>query len=269
MAFQVTILKDSINPWCNRLTTFELTYPRCIHSEFMTHRVFSRNSSSSRAIPVQKMIDDVLRDPFIPLSWGSNKKGMQAGDQLPYDVRCECIEEWLKARDQAVETASLLSAKGLHKQVVNRLLEPWMWITVICTSSKYENFFKLRCHEAAEPHIQQLAYMMRDAYENSKPEFLREGEWHLPFIDGKIHVPYDDFVKKSVARCARGSYLQQHGSYAMADDIALHDRLSESGHWSPFEHQAQVSGMHNWVLSNFTYGWNQYRKYFAGEAGGR
>lgn len=268
--FQASVLCDSIAADAekgSRLTTFELTYPRFIHAELMTHRVFSRNSSSSRAIPVKKMIQDVVENPVIPIHWGQNEKGMQASGELrPSDI-VVCRRAWLEARDNAVKSAERMIAQGLHKQIANRLLEPWMWITVIVSSTTYENFFKLRCHEAAEPHMQKLAYMMRDSYNTSEPVVLGAGEWHLPFVteaDRTALTPVETLIKKSVARCARGSYLQQHGKFDYDNDCVLHDRMVSMGHWSPFEHQAMVGYS---VGGNFGNGWRQYRKTFPGENG--
>lgn len=268
-----TVIADSINTFGSRLTTFELTYPRFIHAEFMTHRMFSRNSSSSRAIPVKKMITDVIEHPVVPLHWGKNQAGMQAREELDAKASDACFDLWLAARDQAVKTAQSLMALGLHKQIANRLLEPWMHITVICTSSTFENFFKLRCHPDAEPHIQALAYTMRAALEKSKPVHLTGDtpatSWHLPFVsleDRRLATDISDVVKKSVARCARGSYLQQSGDYTLLEDIELHDRLAASGHWSPFEHQASAC-KHGTMSGNLGMGWTQYRKLFQNESG--
>jgi thymidylate synthase ThyX len=268
MGFKVTLRADSMNSLGQRLTTFELTYPRCIHSEFMTHRVISRNSASSRAIPIHKMLEAVEKDPFIPRHWGRNQSGMQAEDVLSPDVGRLCEALWLEQRDRAVIQVKKLDELKLHKQIANRLLEPWMWITVIATASNWSNFFHLRCHQDAEPHIQHLAYMMRDVYKASVPKRLLEHEFHLPLtgFDQDEDLDIRDKVKVSVGRCARVSYLTHDGKRDVDADIALHDRLKESGHWSPFEHVAQaktmVSGGKN---GNFDTGWLQYRKTFDGE----
>lgn len=265
--FQAKILADSIAATTSvRLTTFEVTYPRCIHAELMTHRVFSRNSSSSRAIPVAKMISDVVDHPFVPIHWGKNQKGMSAEEELTDEQKSNAELYWRQARDNAVWYAERLMALGLHKQIANRLLEPWMWITVIVSSTTYRNFFKLRCHEAAEPHMQKIAYMMRDAYHNSQPTERAVGEWHLPFISDteRLSQSIDTLIKKSVARCCRGSYLQQHGDFTYDQDVDLHDRSVSLGHWSPFEHPAMV-GFN--IGGNFGPGWRQYRKTFEKESG--
>jgi thymidylate synthase ThyX len=282
MGYSVKILLDSINSSGDRLTTFELTYPRFIHSEFMTHRMFSRNSASSRAIPIEKMIERVESDPVIPVYWGKNQKGMQAIEELEGDFRDASISRWLRARDQAIIDARALIHYGVHKQIVNRLLEPWMWITVICSATMYENFFKLRCHPDAQPEIQKLAYMMRDEYRTSTPNPMYDGECHLPllpdlkelivgFLGTNEAIPATSgrfpscYLRKiSVGRCARVSYLTHHGTRDPQADIELHDRLLSSGHWSPFEHVAYAAPGE--ISGNF-HGWVQYRKQFEGESG--
>ena len=144
---EAKIIADSINDSGTRLTTYLLTYPRFIHSELMTHRVFSRNSASSRAIPFDKMIKMVQEDPFIPIAWQKDHKGMQGSEYIdPHnDPTCAPISDWLSARDCAVESAKEMHADGITKQLCNRLLEPFMWHTVIVTATEWNNFFDLRC----------------------------------------------------------------------------------------------------------------------------
>lgn len=276
--YSARILLDSISPANHRLTTFELTYPRFVHSELLTHRVFSRNSSSSRAIPIEKMIDRVLADPVTPVYWGSNKPGMQAGDELPSTERSCALNEWLLARDSAVQHARRLSALGVHKQIVNRLIEPWMFITVILSGTTFGNFFSLRCHPDAQPEIKKIADMARDLYFDNNPTPLAYGQWHMPLTDDRddlLDADYtmDEVKQVSVGRCARVSYLTHDGVRDPTKDIELCKRLSESGHWSPFEHVARpmdsrLGEYHesddSSVSGNFT-GWVQYRKQFATE----
>ena len=189
-----TVVADSIGDHSPRLTTMLLRYPRCIHAEFMTHRVFSRNAASSRAIPVKKLIQDVTDDPFVPLFWGANKPGMQAGEECNAPViwenpqfsleteRMSREQAWLEARDDAVQYARMFADAGYHKQIVNRLLEPFSHITVVVTATQWSNFFALRLHADAEPHIRRLADRMWEAMAGSTPEVLMPGEWHLPFV---------------------------------------------------------------------------------------
>ena len=270
------------------LITLELRYPRFIHAEFMTHRVFSRNASSSRAIPIERMIQDVLDDPAIPVAWGSNKPGMQAGHDLetPVDLwvhpefsgsdRLEGMwemsahEAWLVARDRAVDAARAFAQAGYHKQIVNRLLEPFGHISVVVTATEWDNFFDLRCHPDADPTMRALAEAMRDAIAATKPTDIFGGEWHLPYIpiDFVTHPStirdrdyWNRLAMISAARCARVSYLNHDGSNPNIEkDLALAKRLLESKHMSPFEHQARVTGDDGTALwGNFT-GWDQHRK---------
>ena len=174
------IIADSISKKGKRITTFVLTFPRMVLAEFNTHRALSRNSASSRAIPFKKMVELVENDPFIPIKWMKDHKGMQGTDYLD-DLLLGDI--WLEARDEAVKKAKALSERDVTKQLCNRLLEPYMWHTVICTGTDWENFFALRAHPDAEIHIQELAHKMLDVYNQSKSKLLKAGEWHIPFGD--------------------------------------------------------------------------------------
>jgi hypothetical protein len=235
--------------------TFELRYPRAIHAEFMTHRVFGRNASSSRAIPVKRLIEDVMTDPFIPLHWGKNQKGMQAYEQndAPVSVNPgwvmtnECA--WLHARDQAVKVAEAFDAAGYHKQVINRLLEPWAHINVVATASQLANFFHLRDHPAAEPHIRILAGEMKHSFVEAKVQEIWPGDWHLPYVTGTEWAlfpsdSYDDavqsLVKLSVARSASVSYKTVDGKTMTWEQATrIYDQLLVDVpiHASPAEHQ--------------------------------
>lgn len=258
MTYAAKILADSVSPDGVRLTTFEVTMPRIVLAEFNTHRMFSRNSASSRAIPVQKMIGRVRENPYVPSTWGKNQKGMQAGKEHEDP---ELIEEvWLRARDSAVRHANDLLTLGIHKQLTNRLLEPFMWHTVIVTATEWDNFWHLRDNEHAHPDIQIPAEMMRELYESGEPEQIGYGEWHAPllFPEDKEQMadlimqeektldrqlPIDTVVERmlkvSVARCARVSYLTHDGKRDLEADLVLYDRLAGSGHMSPLEHAAR------------------------------
>lgn len=278
MPYSAKILKDSLAPSGKRLTTFELTYPRFVHAELMTHRLFSRNAASSRAIPIEKMIAQVMDDPALPKWWGKNQSGMQAREELTGGALEAAQREWFRARNSAVEHVKLLSNLGLHKQLTNRLLEPWMFITVLVSSTNYENWFHLRDHTDAQPEIAFIARAMHQLYDTAQPDVLVEGEWHLPLIsfDDEIEVTKerdrgDQFelpiaerlCKISTGRCARVTHLTHDGKRDLGADVGLHDRLADSGHWSPFEHVAQALATPTWS-GNFC-GWKQYRKTFATE----
>lgn len=267
--FEVKVLADSVSRG-SRLTTLQMTYPRCIHSEFMTHRTHSRNAASSRAIPVRKMLRDVWRNPFVPIHWGRNQSGMQAKGELTGWQRWVCRELWLKTRLVAMAAVWLMVQCGLHKQIANRIIEPWMWITVIASSEErgWKNFFHLRCSEFAEPHIRLVAEMCRDAMDQSEAKYLKPGEWHLPLVgfEGDDELSPADRIGVSVGRCARVSYLTHNGQRDPQKDLELHDKLMNDGHWSPFEHQATPSFEgEKGHGGNFGDEWCQYRKLFPRE----
>ena len=263
------VVCDSIAAYSPRLTTLELTYPRFIHAEFMTHRVFSRNASSSRAIPVQKTIDRVKNDPVIPIYWGKNQPGMQADEELPPEAARLAEELWRGAAYNALDSAREMKEIGAHKQIINRLLEPWSTITVVVTATEWDNFFSLRCSSAAEPHMHQLADKMLDAMNASGPRFLEPGEWHLPYVVDMDTDFTEHLVKFSVARVARVSYLNHDGTTPdPKKDLELHDRLLSSGHMSPFEHQATVPTdfeRGNCLDGGNLRDWMQYRKMLPNE----
>lgn len=262
MAFKAKILKDSINVAGVRLTTMELTLARFVHSEMMTHRVFSRNAASSRAIPAAKMIKKVWAEPVVPVWFGKNQSGMQANEELT-GWRLELAKfVWMLAGKFACVMAWLMMKLGMHKQLVNRVIEPWSWITVIVTATEWENFFALRCHPDAQPEIRTIAVMARREHALSKPTLVTSG-YHLPLVDDlqdlqKEGYSEQDIVKISIGRCARVSYLTHDGKRDPKADLQLCDRLYQSGHCSPFEHAAQPSdGVE--FHANFK-GWVQYRK---------
>ena len=267
MSFRAEIILDSISPAGKRLTTMELTYPRFIHAEFMTHRMFSRNAASSRAIPTRKMIKMVEDNPATPIYWGKNKRGMAATEEIDDPESAKSI--WLDARTCAVEYAKFLYKEGVHKQIVNRLLEPWKYMTVICTATEWSNFFALRRHKDAQPEIHRLADMMFEAQEKSIPTTR---QWHLPYVmendlPKNASLNWEMWRKISVARCARVSYLTHDGKRDIEKDLTLFDRLmtgSGHGHWSPFEHVAKAIRDKRTRSGNFI-GWMQYRKLFKGE----
>lgn len=230
------MILDSISPDGVRLTTMQLRYHRFIHSEFMTHRMFSRNASSSRAIPVAKMLDQVNNDPAIPIHWGKNQPGMQAREELEGDFSFN----WEFAKNAAAYNAKELTEKGLHKQVANRLLEPFQFINVIVTATEWDNFFNLRLHPDAQPEIKELALCMKEVMNRSTPKLLNPGEWHLPYVNPfSFGGGLDKAIKCSVARCARVSYNNHDNSEPdIEKDIELADSLLAAGHMSPMEHQA-------------------------------
>lgn len=277
MSYATRILCDSVTTRgheTNRLTTFEVTIPRIVLAEFNTHRMLSRNSASSRAIPVKKRIQAILDDPFIPESFGKNQKGMQAGEQLDVEAGAQAQGIWLEARDAAARYAASLADLEVHKQLANRLLEPFLWHTIIVSATEWDNLWALRCHPAAQPEIRKPIEMMRDAYDDAIPMELRPGQWHLPLVNDEAQLRADGFSELhikmiSVGRCARVSYLTHDGHRDPHADIELCARLQASGHMSPFEHVARPltdddvahRGLNGWrpFVGNYC-GWVQYRK---------
>lgn len=237
---KATIIADSISAHTNqRITTFELEYHRYIHGELMTHRQFSRNASSSRAIPIDKMIEQVENNPAYPIHWGANQSGMQADKQIVETGRAKQV--WEIAKEDAIYHAKKLQALGLHKQVVNRVLEPFQMMKTLVTATNYDNFFNLRCHKDAQPEIKQLADLMYQALQESKPEVLRQGEWHTPYVyhtrneqdvlmyyvlgrDGEVqYLTVEEAIKISCSCSAQVSYRKNDTSIEKA--LAIYDRL--------------------------------------------
>lgn len=269
------IIEDSLAPHGVRLTTFQLRYPRPIHAELLTHRVFSRNASSNRALPVAKVISQVMDEPWVPQHWGLNQPGMQAAGEASEMIRRSAIDVWLDAAYSAAVSAEKLRGLGLHKQIVNRLLEPFQFISVIVTSTEWDNFFELRDHGAAEPHMNDLAVAMKAAMRESKPvqrpyEDGTARAWHLPYVSLGERATYlwqPHFLARiSAARCARVSYLNHDGSSPdPKKDIGLFEKLvgSRPRHASPVEHPACPLAKANLRSRNFR-GWRQYRELIEG-----
>lgn len=280
------VIADSVTPSGVRLTTVEATFNRYILAEVNTYREFTRNSASSRAIPVKRVLKQVWKDPAVPVHWGKNQAGMQANVELSGFRRWLARRLFLWARLPILAVVWLLTRVRLHKQVANRLLEPWVWHTAIISSTNWENMLKQRDHKDAQPEFQVLARCIRQALAESTPQRLGWGDWHLPYVlpedwaavasmeavdvrDGAGNVVWPEYPEIALigaARCAAVSYVRQGEKRDPLKDLALADRLSKSGHWSPFEHVAQATEGHT-KDSNYDAGWKQLRKFFAGEDG--
>jgi hypothetical protein len=249
---EVKIIKDSYNKDLkSRLTTFELVYPRFIHGELMTHRMFSRNAASSRAIPIDKVIELLKTNPAMPVHWGKNQAGMQASTEIDNIEGAKLL--WLAARDSAINHAVVMRDMGLHKQIVNRILEPFQLIKTIVTATEFNNWFWLRAHADAQPEIKELAEKMLEVYEIHKPDELFEDEWHVPYVNTQRSIytgeffyidENDKYITADEARmisascCAQVSYRKNDGSLEKA--AVVFDRLIHSVpvHASPVEHIA-------------------------------
>lgn len=234
------------------LYTLEVTIPKSLVAQVNTHRTLARNSASSRAIPTAKIIAAVENDPYIPI-FRQNKKGMQPGEPIPSPLQTTMRRRWLSVRDFAAEQARHLRDTGAAKEDVNRLLEPWMWTTILVTATDWRGFFAQRLPGAgAQDGIAQAAVAIKEAMAASEPQTLEPGEWHTPYTDGNRLA--------SVAHCARVSYTKQ-GAESTPEALAnLFDRLRTAGHWSPFEHVAQAMERPQRVR-NFR-GWEQLRAYW-------
>jgi hypothetical protein len=272
MGYEAKILVDSVTEDGCRLTTFQVTFPRIVLAEFNTHRMLSRNSASSRAIPVEKRIAAVEADPFVPDVFGLNRPGMQATEAVGDAASLMARDTWVHAMRDAVERARTLATLGVHKQLANRLLEPFLWHTVIVSATDWSNALALRCHPDAQPECRRPFEMIRDLLASSTPNEEEEGEWHIPMcgdFDQLVaeNFTLDEILRIAVGRCARVSYLTHDGRRDPREDLALANRIEASGHMSPFEHVAQaMSGCLRCSarIGNFV-GWSQYRKHIRNE----
>lgn len=259
------VIADSINEQGKRITTFELEFHRYILSEMNTHRVASKNTASSRAIPIRKVIEAVRTNPAVPVYFGSHQVGMQAGAELPEQAKAEAKRIWLEQAEQACKTAEQLTALGGAKEWVNRILEPYTFIKQVFTSTEYNNFFALRDSEYAQPEIRDLARKMKALYEAGKPKFLKKGYWHLPYVkteecdNVQIYFDYDgnqialeQALKLSASLVAQTSFRLQNSSQEKAEDIFKKLIESKPVHASPTEAQAM-----SWDSSKHV-GWTQF-----------
>lgn len=274
---EARVLRRSVGEDAPPLTTFQLRYPLQIHAELMTHRVFSRNARSSRAVPTARLIEEVETEPFVPRYWGANQKGMQASEECDELVAWNSGKQtvmltsrvrWLKARNAAVQAAKAFADAGYHKQICNRLLAPFLHIDVVLTTTDLSNWDALRDDRAAEPHIRDLAVAMKEVVEDyGEPDFYDRGEWHLPYVTelqdkgvgvvgyspepcehlvrfrdpAELVLDLPTAVKVSVTRCAQVSYTPFHeAKLTVEQEVARHDALVSARpmHASPCEHQA-------------------------------
>lgn len=286
------VLADSINEFGSRLTTFEINAPKFIDAQFEKHRMLSSNSSSSRAIPTKKLIEQVRTDTFSPISWRKNQSGMQGYEKVSNVTKTAAKIEWSLAAKEAANSAERMLRQGIHKQTVNRLLEPYLWQRKVVTATEWDNFFALRLAKDSQPEIHELAKCMKEAMDSSTPTELGVEDYHLPYItldDWELwsldECSTEDLIKISVARCARCSYNNHDMSPSdVQKDIALYDMLLKSKHLTPFEHIAtpmegngrivehggvehylNVNGVSHFDSSGYFWsgnfkGWIQYRK---------
>lgn len=246
------VVADSASEAGHRLTTLEVEFPRYILSEYNTHRLFSRNAASTRAIPLLKQIEQIAKTPALPIFYGKNKPGMKATEELDSDDKKKAEAIILDMMDYCIGKVGELESLGLHKQHAGRYLEPWAWVKGVVSSTEWDNFFWLRKHPDAQPEIAELARVMWEAREQSEPMLLKAGEWHVPYVEynsdfgyylmvngGHMELTLVDALKVSASCCAQVSYRLADNSLEKAKKI--YDMLVESKpvHASPFEHQAQ------------------------------
>lgn len=297
---RAVIVADSMNVVTgHRLTTWELRYWRAVHDELLTHREFSRCTASSRAVPFEKMCASVVEDPALPVEWGSNRPGMQPGDEIDDEKVAEAREIILELRDVAVAAARKLHALGLHKQIVNRYIQPWAHTSVLVSTTSHSNWEALRCHPAAQADIRAVAVEMREVLAGASPVKRGPGELHLPYVsdDELSRLGRDVATRVSVGRCARVSYMNHGAGRDPAADEALYWRLvggllnggSDPGHMSPLEHvaeametpvtvqsrlgasasrfsESELRAMNDALVSSGNFrGWKQHRKTWVGE----
>lgn len=272
MGYECRVERDSVSPDGVRLTTFVLCFPRFILPEVLTYRVLSRNGASSRAVPVERRIEEVRFDPFVPEAFGRNQRGMVAGEALADDE--DARGAWLDARDAALRAARDLARVGVHKQWANRLLEPFAWHRAVVSGTDWANLFAQRRHPDAQPEFLRLAEMMWGAMAASTPEPVPCGRWHLPMLTdqerdeaGKSSEALRHWKLVSAGRCARVSYETHDGRRDPAADALLGERLiaARPPHGSVFEHQATPAPFYSRVSGNYR-GWRQFRHEIAGES---
>jgi len=275
MSYDATVLADSLSPDGVRLTTLKVTFPRFILAEVNTHRMLSRNSASSRAIPTEKMIERVRENPFIPETFNKRVKGMGVGEALDEGDMQKARGRWLLASKDAADSAAFLSSLDVDKSRANRLLEPFLWHTAILSGTEWDNFFALRDHPAAQPEFQITAQAMKAAMAESRSVELAYGEWHLPLVDMISDISRDDLDDEtgspdwdrlkliSAGRCARVSY-DRDDYETQEQSIKRAQMLMGNGHFSPFEHVATPSWREDILgsipmIANFR-GWIQMRR---------
>lgn len=279
------VICDSFSESGKRITTFELEYPRYIHCELLTHRMLSKNCSSSRAIPIEKMLGYIENNMAVPVYLGRNKSGMQAVEEI--EDKESALRFWKNSFVWVKSTVNILTELGLHKQIANRLTEPYQMMKVVVTATEWDNFFNLRIDKDAQPELVMLADKMFNAMQGSTPKTLKAGQWHLPYVDsieseekpdvssrdndqyyflsdndgnnlGEIYL--EDAIKISVASCAAVSYRTESMTLAKADKIFDMLINAENLHSSPFEHVAmpmRFPEMKDIAMEKFVSGWDE------------
>ncbi len=244
--YTAQILADSVSPDGVRLTTMWVTFPRFILAEVNTHRMFSRNSNSSRAIPPEIQLQKVRENPFVPETFLKRVKGMGGGEALEDDDNDKARNVWLHAADRAVNAAELLVGLDCDKARVNRLLEPFLWHSAVISATEWDNFFTLRDHPAAQPEFRIIAKLMRKAMDKSTPVLIPYGQWHLPGVTtqelfGQFdnNIDWEMWKRVSAGRLARWTSYNLTEGDTVEKALERAEKLIKSFHMSPTEHQAR------------------------------
>jgi thymidylate synthase ThyX len=246
-----TVIADSV---CvgSRMVTMELEYPRFIHAELMTHRMLSKNAASSRAIPIKKMHETITEKTAMPVHWGKNQPGMSAKEEVDDLVKQGAEGVWNAARDSMLSHSTVMSDMGLHKQIANRITEPFQMMKTVISGTEWANLIWLRHHADAQPEFYELADCIVKCLKQSESMLIVSGEWHTPYvhrfrdIDGVLQyldsngekLSKEDAIKVSSSCCAQVSYRRNDDSLEKAKDIFARLIESEPIHASPIEHQA-------------------------------
>lgn len=256
------VVADSISPTGQRIVTIEAEYPRFILAEVNTHKALEKNSASSRAIPIMKMIEQIQSNMAVPLYWGKTKAGMQADGEV--DCKEEVEITWRHTAELASQSVESLASMELHKQTANRLLEPFQMMKTVMTGTDWDNFFNLRIHPDAQPEFCMLAYKIYKAIEASSPTPLLAGQWHLPYVssshllspEGEIVfnsleyfigeigtdtykvLTLEEAQRISASCCAQTSYRKSDDSLEKADKVFEMLVGADVLHASPFGHLA-------------------------------
>lgn len=231
-------------------------------NDIVVHNCFSLSVRSSRATPVDTLIAEISNSPWGPCEWGKNQKGMVAEKVINQEEALTALKYiWYHAAKGNCGVAKSLADAGVHKQIVNRLLEPFSCTHMVLSGTEWDNFYKLRCAKDAQPEMRALALKMKKVQEDSEPEELEYNQWHLPYITEEDKEKYSirELCKISAARCARVSYKLYDGSTDVEKDLELFNKLSSLSHYSPLEHQATPTEPRFYLSSNFK-GWNQFRQ---------
>lgn len=266
--YRAQILKDSVAPNGVRLTTIEVEYPHAVHKDIMTHRAFSRNFQSFRAMPPEDVIAKIEEDPFIPETFNSRVKGMHQGDELDKNTQEVLRLDWMTQIDSAIDIARNWLSHDVAKQQINFLLQDFTWIKGIITATEWDNFWGLRAdvidpNAQPRPEVKIIAQLMKKAYTNSEPQELQNGEWHRPLVFPEDEAVLDERALNllSAGRCARVSYDKHSLSEPIASSLSRAEILMKNGHWSPVEHIATPGHEADKFSGNFR-GWVQLRKLF-------